>query len=76
MSGLNQYPDGLALLFAPTQDREGDGMGFTHKIGDVVTIASEKLGALQNTVVLCHDAPPWIFGTSALMRNLAQRGLL
>ena len=53
-----------------------DGMGFTHKIGDVVTIASEKLGALQNTVVLCHDAPPWEFGISALTRNLAERGLL
>lgn len=76
----HQYPDGLALftgtLFAPTQDREGDGMGFTHKIGDVVTIASEKLGALQNTVVLCHDAPPWKFGMTALMRNLSERGLL
>ena len=80
ISENHQYPDGLALftgtLFAPTQDRDGDGMGFTHKIGDVVTIASEKLGALQNTVVLCHDAPPWKFGISALMRNLAQRQLL
>jgi fumarylacetoacetate (FAA) hydrolase family protein len=80
ISENHQYPDGLALftgtLFAPTLDREGDGMGFTHKIGDVVTIASEKLGALQNTVVLCHDAPPWKFGITALMRNLALRGLL
>ena len=80
ISENHQYPDGLALftgtLFAPTKDREGNGMGFTHKIGDVVTIASEKLGALQNTVVLCHDAPPWKFGTAALMRNLARRGLL
>ena len=80
ISENHQYPDGLALftgtLFAPTQDRDGDGMGFTHKIGDVVTIASEKLGALQNTVVLCHDAPPWKFGISASMRNLAQRQLL
>ena len=51
-------------------------MGFTYKIGDVVTIVSEKLAALQNTVVLCHDAPPWKFGITALMRNLARRGLL
>jgi len=47
-----------------------------HKIGDVVTIASEKLGALQNTVAFCHDAPPWKFGMTALMRNLAARKLL
>lgn len=76
----HQYPDGLALftgtLFAPTKDREGNGFGFTHKIGDLVTIASEKLGALQNTVVLCHDAPSWKFGMTALMKNLAERGLL
>ena len=76
----HQYPDGFALftgtLFAPTQDREGNGMGFTHKMGDIVTIASAKLGALQNTVALCHQAPAWNFGISALMRNLAQRGLL
>jgi fumarylacetoacetate (FAA) hydrolase family protein len=80
ISENHQYPDGLALftgtLFAPTQDRESNGMGFTHKIGDVVTIASNKLGALQNTVVLCHDAPPWSFGITALMSNLAQRQLL
>lgn len=76
----HQYPDGLALftgtLFAPVKNRQGDGKGFTHKLGDVVTIASEKLGALQNTVVFCQDAPPWEFGISALMRNLSQRGLL
>jgi len=80
ISETHQYPDGLALftgtLFAPTQDRDSNGMGFTHKIGDVVTIASDKLGALQNTVVLCHDAPPWRFGITALMSNLAQRQLL
>ena len=51
-------------------------MGFTHKIGDVVTKPTEKLGALQNTEVLCHDAPPWKFGITALMRNLALGGLL
>lgn len=76
----HQYPDGFALftgtLFAPTQDRDGAGMGFTHKMGDVVTIASDKLGALQNTVTLSCDAPPWEFGVSALMKNLAARNLL
>jgi len=76
----HQYPDGIALftgtLFAPTQDRGGHGMGFTHKIGDVVRISSEKLGVLQNRVAYCHQASKWEFGISALMKNLAQRGLL
>ncbi|WNJ18447.1 fumarylacetoacetate hydrolase family protein [Pontibacter sp. G13] len=76
----HQYPDGFALftgtLFAPTQDRDGVGQGFTHKVGDVVSISSAKLGKLQNTVVHSHEAPPWTFGISALMRNLAQRQLL
>ena len=76
----HQYPDGIALftgtLFAPTQDRGGEGKGFTHKMGDVVSIHCEKLGVLQNRVTHCHQAPPWEFGISALMRNLAQRGLL
>jgi fumarylacetoacetate (FAA) hydrolase family protein len=63
-------------LFAPTQDRDGEGDGFTHKIGDIVTIRSDKLGALQNRVVYCDQAPPWEFGISALMTNLSLRGLL
>ncbi len=76
----HQYPDGLALftstLFAPTQDRGGEGMSFTHKIGDIVSIASDKLGISQNRVAYCHQAPPWLFGISALMKNLCQRDLL
>jgi fumarylacetoacetate (FAA) hydrolase family protein len=76
----HQYPDGLALftgtLFAPTQDRAGDGKGFTHKVGDIVRISSDKLGVLQNRVTYTHQAPPWEFGISALMKNLSQRGLL
>ncbi len=76
----HQYPDGIALftgtLFAPTQDRGGKGMGFTHKIGDIVRIHSEKLGVLQNHVNHCDKAPAWEFGVSALMKNLARRGLL
>ena len=76
----HQYPDGIALftgtLFAPTQDRGGQGKGFTHKLGDIVRISSEKLGTLQNRVNHCHQAPPWEFGISALMRNLHQRRLL
>ncbi|MBX5083463.1 fumarylacetoacetate hydrolase family protein [Rhizobium lentis] len=76
----HQYPDGFMLflgtLFAPTQDRDAPKQGFTHKIGDVVEISSAGLGALVNTVRLSTECPPWTFGISALMRNLAQRGLL
>jgi fumarylacetoacetate (FAA) hydrolase family protein len=76
----HQYPDGAVLflgtMFAPVKDRDAPGQGFTHHAGDVVTIASEKLGALINVVTTCDRAPPWHFGTAALMRNLAKRGLL
>ena len=76
----HQYPDGLMLflgtLFAPTQDRDVAGEGFTHKMGDVVTIKAPKLGELQNEVALSTQCPPWVFGASHLMRNLAKRGLL
>ena len=76
----HQYPDGFMLylgtLFAPTQDRDGAGQGFTHHQGDVVTIAEPSLGALVNTVRLSTGCPPWEFGAAALMRNLAGRGLL
>lgn len=76
----HQYPDGLMLylgtLFAPTEDRDVAGEGFTHKIGDVVTISAPRLGTLQNTVRLSTDCPEWTFGASHLMRNLAARGLL
>jgi len=76
----HQYPDGAVLylgtMFAPVKDRDAPGQGFTHHQGDVVTIASEKLGALVNVVTACDRAAPWRFGTAALMRNLAKRGLL
>lgn len=76
----HQYPDGFMLflgtMFAPTQDRDKPGMGFTHEIGDIVTIKTRQLGALTNCVDFCTDIPLWTFGISALMNNLAQRGLL
>ncbi len=76
----HQYPDGVALftgtLFAPTQDRSGEGKGFSHKLGDIVSISSSKIGRLQNWVTYTHLAPPWTFGMAALMQNLSQRGLL
>ncbi len=76
----HQYPDGLMLflgtLFAPTQDRDKKGDGFTHKIGDRVTISAPGFGYLRNEVDLSNNCPEWTFGTAALMRNLAARGLL
>ena len=57
-------------------DRGAKGQGFTHKIGDVTTISAPELGALVNRMTLSTEAPPWEFGTGALMRNLARRGLL
>lgn len=78
--GSHQYPDGFMLflgtLFAPIEDRDEPGSGFTHKLGDLVTIRSERLGALQNRVTHCETAPPWRFGLRAFIDNLAGRGLL
>jgi fumarylacetoacetate (FAA) hydrolase family protein len=76
----HHYPDGFVLflgtLFAPTDDRDEPGRGFTHKIGDEVRISTPRLGTLANIVSTSRDVPPWEFGTRALMRNLAARGLL
>jgi fumarylacetoacetate (FAA) hydrolase family protein len=76
----HQYPDGFVLflgtMFAPIQDRDTPGGGFTHKTGDRVRVSTPKLGVLENRVAACDAAPPWDFGVAALMRNLAARGLL
>ena len=76
----HQYPDGLVLflgtMFAPTKDRLAPGQGFTHVVGDVVTVATPRLGALVNRVDHSNRIAPWTFGAGALMRNLAQRNLL
>jgi fumarylacetoacetate (FAA) hydrolase family protein len=76
----HQYPEGFMLflgtMFAPTQDRGTPGSGFTHHEGDVVEISTPSLGTLTNTVTSCEKAAPWTFGTRALFRNLAQRGVL
>lgn len=76
----HQYPDGFVLflgtMFAPVEDRDTKGKGFTHKDGDIVTIATEKLGSLTNRMRRSHECPPWTFGVSHLMRNLAKRGLI
>ena len=76
----HHYPDGFVLfcgtLFAPTQDRDTPGGGFTHKVGDTVTISSRRLGRLTNTVTFSRDAKPWTMGIAETMRNLAIRGLI
>ena len=76
----HHYPDGFALflgtLFAPTQDRDIPGRGFTHQVGDIVSIATAKLGTLANRVTTSRDAPPWSLGIGGLIENLASRGLI
>ncbi|TGU94113.1 fumarylacetoacetate hydrolase [Mesorhizobium sp. M00.F.Ca.ET.151.01.1.1] len=80
MGPHHQYPDGLALylgtMFVPSKDRGEKGKGFTHKVGDIVIISSEKFGALVNRVRLSPDCPHWTYGASHLMRDLAKAGLL
>ncbi len=80
MGAHHQYPDGAVLflgtMFAPIADRDAPGKGFTHKLGDVVSISTPKLGRLVNRMMLSTQCPPWTFGAAALMRNLARRGLL
>ena len=77
MGKYHQYPDGMMLflgtMFAPTQDRHGPGQGFTHVVGDVVSISTPQLGTLVNQVTTSDLAPAWSYGVGALMRDLAQR---
>ena len=76
----HQYPDGFMLflgtMFAPTQDRHGPGQGFTHVVGDLVTVATPRLGTLANRVNTSDRIAPWTYGAGRLMRDLARRGLL
>ncbi|MNJ43333.1 Fumarylacetoacetate (FAA) hydrolase family protein [compost metagenome] len=76
----HQYPDGLVLflgtLFAPKQDRDQPGNGFTHKRGDVVSISNAQLGTLCNRVTTSDQAPQWDFGLRALIASLSRRDLL
>ena len=80
LNAHHAYPDGamlyLGTMFAPVEDRDAPGKGFTHKTGDIVTIASPKLGKLVNRIRPTDHCERWTFGTAALMRNLARRGLI
>jgi fumarylacetoacetate (FAA) hydrolase family protein len=76
----HQYPDGMMLFlgtqFAPVKDRAEKGKGFTHQVGDVVSISARQLGTLINRVNHSDKVAPWTFGVADLMQNLAQRGVL
>jgi fumarylacetoacetate (FAA) hydrolase family protein len=76
----HQYPDGFMLflgtMFSPIKDRNEPGGGFTHHLGDRVTISTPSLGALVNEVQLSTEIPRWSFGIRSLYHNLAGRGLL
>ena len=76
----HRYPDGAVLflgtMFAPTEDRDVPGMGFSHKVGDIVKIRSDKLGTLSNRMRHSNDCEPWNYGAAQLMRNLASRRLI
>ena len=76
----HQYPDGFMLylgtMFAPTQDRFGPGQGFTHALGDLVSVSTARLGTLVNRVNHSDRVAPWNYGVAAFMRDLAHRGLL
>jgi len=77
MGKYHQYPDGMLLflgtMFAPTQDRHGPGQGFTHVVGDVVSISTPQLGTLVNQVSTSDQAPAWTYGVGALMQDLSKR---
>ena len=79
VNSTHQYPDGLMLflgtMYVPDRDRKGSGSGFTHHVGDVVRVTSERLGTLANEVAYADQLPPWTFGIRALVRSLAARGL-
>ncbi len=76
----HQYPDGFVLylgsMFAPIQDRDAKGQGFTHHVGDIVSVSTPTLGCLANKVDVSTNCAPWTFGSRELMKNLAGRGLL
>lgn len=76
----HQYPDGFMLflgtMFSPIKDRDAPGKGFTHHLGDRVSISTPSLGTLVNTVGRSDQIEPWTFGVRALYNNLARRGLL
>jgi fumarylacetoacetate (FAA) hydrolase family protein len=80
LNAHHAFPDGAVLflgtMFAPIEDRDAPGKGFTHRSGDIVTIATPALGRLVNRIRPTDHCARWSFGAGALMRNLSERGLL
>jgi fumarylacetoacetate (FAA) hydrolase family protein len=76
----HQYPDGAVLylgtMYAPVDDRDAPGQGFTHHADDIVAVSTPRLGTLVNRIRPSDACEPWTFGTAALFRNLASRGAL
>ena len=76
IGATHRYPDGLMLflgtMFAPVQDRFGPGQGFTHAVGDIVTVHTPKLGALVNRVEHADRTEPWTFGIGAMLAYLSR----
>lgn len=70
----HQYPDGFMLflgtMFSPGKDRDAPGQGFTHHVGDRVSIHTPALGTLVNRVDRSDAIAPWQFGIGALIRYL------
>jgi len=79
MGPNHQYPDGMMLflgtMFAPTKDRGEPGKGFTHHVGDMVTVSTPALGALVNRVNHTDKIAPWTYGVAALIASVARRGI-
>lgn len=81
LNANHQYPDGMMLylgtMFAPTQNRpipgRASGEGFTHVLGDIVTVSTPELGSLVNRVNTSDKIAPWTYGVLALMQDLARR---
>jgi fumarylacetoacetate (FAA) hydrolase family protein/NAD(P)-dependent dehydrogenase (short-subunit alcohol dehydrogenase family) len=73
----HQYPDGFMLflgtMFSPIKDRDAPGAGFTHHLGDRVTISTPSLGALVNHVQRSDAIAPWTYGVRALLER-ARKG--
>ncbi|MDI1269224.1 MAG: fumarylacetoacetate hydrolase family protein [Polaromonas sp.] len=80
MGPVHQYPDGMMLflgtMFSPTADRLSPGQGFTHVVGDIVSITTPMLGTLVNRVNHSDKIAPWTFGIAQLMRSLSGRRLI
>lgn len=77
LNANHQYPDGAVLflgtMFAPVKDRGIPGQGFTHKTGDIVTVATPKLGRLVNRMRPSDACAPWTYGVRDLMRSMVIR---